>query len=329
MQNQWIIVGIDISKLTLDVSCVTTNEHFKTDNNKTGFKEILKWAKRKRIASENLWIVFENTGLYSMAIKKFCTEVGLRYSEVPGLAIKRSGGLSRGKNDKVDAKRICLYGMEKQGVLKPSFPYRAEIARLKTLMNMRDRLVTQRAGFVTSMKEFLAADAFEASDLIIKSHKAMVKYLTKNIEQLEGEIKRVIKENEEINRNYALVTSIVGVGFVVAVYTIIYTQNFEAFTDARKFACYCGTAPFEKQSGTSIRGKTAVSHLANKKMKSILEMAARSASQSDPESKTYYQARLAKGKSASSTLNILRNKLIARMFAVVRDNRPYEIRCAA
>lgn len=120
-----------------------------------------------------------------------------------------------------------------------------------------------------------------------------------------------------------MLLSIKGVGKLVSIATIIKTRNFTRFDDARKFACYCGTAPFENTSGTSIRGKTKVSHLADKRMKSLLDLAAKSAIQYDKELRAYYLKRTADGKSKMSTINIVRNKILSRMFAVIKRQTPF------
>ncbi len=95
------------------------------------------------------------------------------------------------------------------------------------------------------------------------------------------------------------------------------------FKDARKFASFCGIAPFPNSSGTSIRGRTKVSHLANKKIKSLLDLCAKSAIQSNPEMKSYYHKRIEQGKNKMSTINIIRNKIVYRVFAVVKRQTPY------
>jgi hypothetical protein len=57
-----------------------------------------------------------------------------------------------------------------------------------------------------------------------------------------------------------------------------------------------------------------------------------SAIQHDVELKQYYQRKVAEGKNKMSVVNAVRNKLILRIFAVLRDNRPwvenYQRRCA-
>jgi len=89
-------------------------------------------------------------------------------------------------------------------------------------------------------------------------------------------------------------------------------------------ACYAGVAPFEHRSGTSVRSRTRVSHLANKPLKSLLHMAALSAMQYNKDLQAYYERKVAEGKSKMLVINAVRNKLITRIFACIRDNRKYQ-----
>jgi transposase len=104
---------------------------------------------------------------------------------------------------------------------------------------------------------------------------------------------------------------------------IVTTNGFTKFASWRKFATYCGIAPFPNTSGTSIRGKNKVSNLANKKLKSLFDLCAKSAIQNNPEMKIYYNRRIEKGKNKMSTINIVRCKLLARIFAIVKRQIPY------
>jgi transposase len=94
------------------------------------------------------------------------------------------------------------------------------------------------------------------------------------------------------------------------------------FKNARALACYCGIAPFESSSGNS-NGTPKVNHLANKRIKTMLNMAAVAAIRIKGEHKEYYNRRVKNGKSKMSTLNIIRNKLLYRVFAVVNRGTPY------
>ena len=134
----------------------------------------------------------------------------------------------------------------------------------------------------------------------------------------------IVKEDKELIHMYGLITGIKGVGKMSALLIIIYTNRFTNFKTWRKFASYSGTAPFPHQSGTSVNGRSKVSHFANKEIKSMLNMCAISAIQHNTEMSLYYQRRTEQGKNKMSTLNIIRNKLIARIFAVVKRGTAYE-----
>ena len=104
---------------------------------------------------------------------------------------------------------------------------------------------------------------------------------------------------------------------------MVYTCCFTSFTDARKLACYAGVAPFEYSSGKSIRGRSKVSHLANKKLKALLSLATLNAKRKDKELQLYYQRKISEGKNGMLVMNALRNKLIHRIFATVKRGTPY------
>ena len=105
---------------------------------------------------------------------------------------------------------------------------------------------------------------------------------------MERKIKTIINANTKLKKLYKLIRSVKGVGDQTAYYFIVYTDGFTRFKQWRAFASYCGTAPFPYRSGSSIRGKNKVSHLANKKIKSLLDLCAKSAIQHDAQLKAYY-----------------------------------------
>ncbi len=106
---------------------------------------------------------------------------------------------------------------------------------------------------------------------------------------------------------------------------IIYTRNFTSITNSKAFASYCGVAPFEHSSGSSIRGRTSVSHHGNKKLKALLNNGAWQAVRFDHEIRGYYDRKVADGKHKLSVVNAVKNKMISRVFAVVKRGTPYVI----
>lgn len=316
-------VGIDVSKGSLDVYDHCSSLHRQFDNSKEGFVKMIKWIEKLNERFDQLVICFEHTGIYSLPLAVHLTEKEISFCMVPGLEIKRSLGISRGKNDKVDAKRIAHYAFLRKEELRPTILASKALIRLKSLLNLREKMVRQRAGYkgsLNEMKQFL--DQGE-NKIWFNTQQEIIKTLNDQVENVEQEIKQLIREDEQLKKLYKLVTSVKGVGLILGVSFIVYTNSFTSFDNWRKFASYCGIAPFENRSGISLKGKSKVSHLANKRLKGLLSNAACSAIQHSPEMRKYYNDRLSKGKSTMATQNIIRNKIVSRVFAVVKRQSPY------
>jgi len=318
------IVGIDISKLTFDAAIHSNQMESQFENGKKGFGELVDWAfENSGSPRGSVLFVLEHTGLYSYGLSVYLSSNDIPFLLVPGLEIKKSMGMVRGKSDKADAKMIAKYGYRLRDEIKPSVLSREQEQSIKRLLSLRERLVKQRAGFKASLKEQKRVLDKKENATLFSTQQKMIGYLSKQIREVERQIDLVIRNNESMSQNYKLLTSIKGIGPQTALFMIAYTANFTRFDNHRKFASYCGIAPFQNQSGTSIRGRTKVSHLANKKLKSLLDLCAKTSIQHNTEMRIYYEKRIAEGKNKMSTINIIRNKLVARMFAVVKRGENY------
>ena len=322
MEKVQHVIGADLSKRTIDLFFHLFNDYIRIDNSPSGFKELLKWIYEHQINSSELMIVMEHTGLYSFCFENFLRQHQISFTKINALAIKRSIGLARGKSDKIDARRIAEYGYEKRSKLVAEIPASNELKRLALLYATRERLVKQKTALLNAVKEYRNI-GLTPKDSIMQSQMKIIRTLKKEIAKMEVEMKAIIDHDPSLQQNYQLLQSIKGVGKVLASATIIKTKNFTRFNNARKFACFCGTAPFENTSGTSIKGKTKVSHLADKHMKTLLDLSAKTAIQHDKELREYYLRRIANGKSKMSTINIVRNKILYRIFAVIKRQTPF------
>lgn len=317
------VIGIDVSKKTIDACIHVSGRSKEFKNTRRGLHEFLNWSKRHVEDINAVLFVFEHTGMYSYLITTFLDAKGCRYFVAPALEIKRSMGIVRGKDDKVDAKRIALYGFRLKDELVPSKKHNRSISQLKSLMSLKAKLIKQRAAYKGTLKE--QKRIYKAKDFktIFDVQQRMICYLTKQIKAIESQIIEIIKKEDELEHNLNLIVSIKGIGLQMGTTMLIATENFKKFDTWRKFASYCGVAPFAYQSGTSVKGRTKVSQLANKKIKALVHMCAITAIQHNPEMKQYYERRIAAGKSKMSTINIIRNKLIARIFSVIKRQTPY------
>jgi len=316
-------VGIDVSKETLDARLHVKKLSAKFLNNKAGFKQLLSWVKSHSGDLEAVIFCFEHTGIYSLPLASFLGQLNLSFAMVPALEIKRSLGMVRGKNDAIDAQRIAEYCYLRRHTIKKTILPSKTLMQIKALLGLRERMVAQRAGYVASLGEMKQAFKAKENPELFKAPADLVSTLNKAIKNFDVKIQQLIKEDPQIKELYDLVVSVKGIGPVVATNLIVATNCFTTFKNSRQLACYSGIAPFEKQSGTSLKGKARVSHYANKRLKVLLNLAANNVVQTDPELKQYYERRVNQGKSKMSTLNIVRNKLLHRVFAVVKRRTPF------
>ncbi|MEJ7738828.1 MAG: IS110 family transposase [Chitinophagaceae bacterium] len=322
MKNWEFTLGVDVSKNTLDISCSELNEHIKINNGTEGFVLFLKWCRNYGINLQKSFVVMEYTGGYEYKLLQFCETQNILYTRIPGLAIKKSLGITRGKNDKVDSARIAQYGEEKHKSLKASKPLNSAIISLKELLSFRKRLVRENAGYQSTIKEREHMYSVSKKDIVIKTLEQKQKANLKSIAAIEVQMMKIVNENEKIATNYMLITSIKGIGKVNGLMTIAYTENFTSFNNPRSYAVYVGVVPFDNSSGTSIKGRKKVSHIANKELKQELNQAARSALEWDKDMKSYGQRKL-QTKCYKVVLNNIKFKLILRMFAVVKKGEKY------
>jgi transposase len=318
------IIGIDVSKLVLDVYILSKKYHFQVENSPAGFAQLLEIScKKLGLPHDQLYFCFEHTGRYSRLLSVFLEQSGITFSQIPALDIRASKGISRGKTDKADAKDIALYAWRKKDELKPTKLHSAETSELRQLVALRDKLIKHRTAYKNSIKDLQDCYYDGETKFIKDAQVRMINQLNDEIMRVEQRMDKIIGSMPECKYNYQLIQTVRGVGPVIARYLIIFTENFTRFVNYRKFACYAGIAPFEYSSGSSVKGRTRVHPCANKQLKSLLNLAAMNAIQIPGEYKQYYLRRQNEGKNNMSTLNIIRNKLLARIFAVVKRQTPY------
>lgn len=325
--NYSFFVGIDISKKTLDFAVRDRKEllfHIKVDNSLAGLKQFQKECLSRNINLLQSLICCEHTGIYSQNILTLAIQEDLSVWLESSLRIKRSLGLQRGKSDRIDAIRISEYAFRYADLATIWHPERHTILKLRQLVALRKRLLNAKNTLRVPLSEVADFQDKKLQKEVEKLNRKPIEALGKQITDVEKRIKALIKEDDSLKHLFDLVTSVDGVGEVIFCEMVIATNEFKLFSCPRKFACYSGVVPFEHTSGTSIRGGTRVSHLANKQMKKLLHMAALSVVSRKGEMADYYHRKVEQGKNKMLVINAIRNKIIHRIFACVRDDRKYE-----
>jgi transposase len=321
-------IGIDISKNWLDIAVIRPNcndvVEVKCDNNIKDLRLLKSKLKSRKINfTKSTLVVMEHIGVYKNILLKFLIAQKCSICIESALRIKRSLGLTRGKNDTIDAKRIAQYAITNQANLIPWKNPRTAVLKLKNLLSNRERFITALSMIETPLKE-LTKFHFKGDIAYYGGiNNPVIKKIRESIKNIEAEIKLLIGKDEELNRQLILLTSIPGIGHIIAMNLICYTHEFTLFKTGKKLACYIGVAPFEHSSGISVNGRSRVSHLANKNLKKLFHMAALNQVQHKGELREYYDRKVAEGKKKMLVLNAIKNKLVLRVAAVMKRGTPY------
>jgi len=316
MEQVSFFTGIDVSKLWLDIAVFKPGHGIayrtRINNNAKEIRSFFKGLKRQLNAeiTEHLFCM-EHTGKYGYAfLNASIVEQAKVWVELP-IQIKRSQGLVRGKTDQWDAARIAQYAYrfaDKAVFWKPADK---TIQDLKELQVKRNRLVKAHAQLTQENK----------NDPLFKKPLLAIRQA---IQAVEIKMEELIVQNESAVQQYELLKTVPGIGKQTAIALIIVTNGFTRLTETRKLSCYSGLAPFPYSSGSSVKGRTKVSKMGDKKLKVLLNLSAWNAIRSIAAFKDYFNRKVSEGKHKMSVINAVRNKLIALALAVIKRNSPFE-----
>lgn len=307
-----------MSKDKFDVNFVDANgeENFlKVSNTLSGVSGFL-----ETLAKDSV-LVAEDTGTYGDLLVFLSNQMNIRIALVPGYTLKHSMGNPRGKSDPIDASRIREYGMRFFDRLVFREYDTENLCELQELYRLRFQLVKSRKEVMTgdksrSKKPIQSLNAHRSVKRILQS-------LSEEIDTIELEMNRIILVSPELSESFKLITSVTGIGKVIAIDLIIKTGNFRQIDTARRAASYAGICPFPNSSGNMVR-KSRISPYGDKSLKTLLYMGTLSVVKHNKEYNLYYQKKRYEGKPHFLIMNNISNKLIQVVYALIRDGKPFD-----
>ena len=307
------IYGVDISKDVFDVMS-WKGGYFQLSNDEKGFKKLI-----KSIAKESL-VVMGATGYYHYCLVQYLYEQGYTVSVVNPLSVKRfiEMKLSKIKTDKSDAKAICEYAVTNEVPLYTAKDKsQAECLQLICLI---DTYLKHR----TAIKNKLHGEKVLGipSKAVYHSLNRSLKAIKKEIELLDQRLTELVKDHQQ--SQLTLLKSIPGMGVKTALMLIVMTDGFNRFENAKQLCSYAGITPIIRESGSSVRGRSRISKMGNKKLRNLLFLCSFSACKYNKACKEIYERIVAKGKSKKLALIAVCNKLLKQAFAIVKSGLPYD-----
>lgn len=271
-------IGIDVSKATLDAALqdeqgnVVKEERVK--NSTSGLRTLLRKWTRQGLCDTRALVCLEPTGHYSHGVVK--TLVDMRYPTWLAHAtdIRLSIGMQRGKSDTVDAPRIAQYAHRFRDKARLVGQAHLAFAELTALLALRERLVKERAKDKAQLSDNVLHLTGSAKELVKAELQRQLKALERSITKLDKAISAFLRKDSALQRKNKLAQSVSGIRPVLVSELIAHTAGFTRFDPPRQLVCSVGAAPFERTSGSSVRGKTATSSFANHRLKSLFKLAA-------------------------------------------------------
>lgn len=321
-------IGVDVSKATLDWAVSdgkTIILQTQCVNSEAGIKAALKLIKvLPNFKVSEAVCCLEHTGIYCAHLLSYLHKLHFPTWLENSLQIKRAGGLQRGKNDAIDSIRIAEYAYRFRDKMQLWSPQRLVLQKLAALSVLRQRLLLIRQQLQQPINEQERFINPLLQKQLVKSCQASIKAIDADLKSTDKRIHDLIQADEQLKKLFSLVTSVPGIGPTTATELIIATEEFNTINNPKKLACHAGVAPFEYQSGSSVRGKTKVNQHARKRLKSLLHLGAMSVICAKGELQDYYKRKVAEGKNKMLVLNSVRNKLIHRVCSVVHRQQKYD-----
>lgn len=306
------IYGVDISKDVFDVVS-SQNVYKQYPNTPKGFK-----AFAKELDPDAL-VVMEATGYYHYCLAQYLYGKDIAVSVVNPLSVKRfiQMKLSKVKTDKSDARAICEYA---QNVEVPLYTAndeaQAESLQLIRLMDVYLKQSTQIKNKIHGEKALGIP-----SKVVYKSLERSLNALKKEIKQLETRLLELVKAHQQ--EQLTLLKGIPGLGNKTAIMLIVMTDGFSKFERAGQLCSYVGITPTIRVSGSSVRGRSRISKVGNKKLRNLLFLCSFSACKYNRACREVYERIVAQGKSKKLALVAVCNKLLKQAFAIAKSGLQY------
>lgn len=265
----------------------------------------------------------ENTGVYGSNLVAFLTTHQLYvWVEMP-LRIKKAGSFERSTDDKLASIKIACYALRHQDKVQYWQSLQDNIEKLILFISQKDRVMESITQLTVPVNELRDAGLTKEAALLEKDQHSAIQSLKKSKEKIASLMLTIVNDDNDLHLKVKRILSIDGIGPVTAVSLLVYTKGFTAFENAKQLACYCGVVPYVKSSGTRVRFKPSLNPFANKKLTKLLHMCALFTIKNNRDLKIYFERKVKEGKNKMSVINAVRNKLLHRVFAVIRDERNY------
>lgn len=322
-------VGIDISYKTF-TACICTRETSNQlsfsevstfENGTKGFNQLLRWVKRIIKPGEESVFLMEATGVYYESLAHHLFKIKQKVVVVlPNMSKHYFSSLNiKSKTDELDAKVLSRFGIEREHRLWE--PPKGIYLQLRNLTRFNVQLQDYKTalGNIKHSKE----SSHEVQGFIMRSNQKLIKQIDEQIKQCRIQIEKLIASDPVFEQKIKKVMSIKGVGMITVATIVAETLGFEHFFRAKQVASYAGYDVVQRESGTSIKGKTRISKKGNRYIRNALYFPAMVATRFNPELKEAYKRIIIKKPSKMIGQVAIQRKLLILIYTLWKNDTEY------
>ena len=312
-------LGIDIAKLKFNVCLIHRSGKLKHKvflNTSAGFTQLREWLSKQGV--ERVHACLEATGAYGDALALSLHQAGQTVSVVNPAAIKAfaQSRLSRTKTDRVDAELIARFTKAQE---PPAWtPPPQEVRELQALVRRLESLAEMRVAEENRLSSGVTVEVVRQS---VEEHLA---YLNTQIKRTEKLIREHINRHPTLKRRSELLDSIPGIAEATASLLLSEITDITHYRSARQVAAYAGLVPRERQSGTSVRGRTRLSKIGNARLRRALYFPAITALRCSPFFQAWAEGLRQRGKCKMSVICAVMRKLVHVAYGVLKSGKPFD-----
>jgi transposase len=305
--------GIDVSMDRLDVMVLPDRSGFSVENNAAGWTGLI-----ERLSGSPLVAIgIEPSGGYERGVIRALLAAGLSVRRINPNKL-RQFARARGvlaKNDRLDARLIAEYV-----AIMPTRIVQRDVAaeRLAEVVTMRRQLCDEH---VTVENQ-----AAHVEDVMLRRlNKRRMARLKADISLLDKRLAEIVAADPALAQRYELLTSMPGVGPVLA-FTLIALLPELGQMSRKQIAALVGLAPYDFDSG-KLRGHRSI-YGGRMPVRNVLYMAALSACRYNPALKVFHNRLASADKKSKVVIVAVMRKMITTLNAMLRDNAAWQIKTA-
>jgi len=291
-------------------------------NNLKGFEAFFCWAEKKKEQTDPLRFTMEATGVYYEQLAYFLHRKAQHVSVIlPNKTKAYFQTLNlKSKTDKLEARALAQLGLERK--FAKWEPLSKQMYELKTLCRERVMLLEEKT--MVSNRLHAETHCQSPNSSVVKRLKKRIDFIKRQIKEVEKQLKTIVKKDKELDKRMDNICQLKGLSFITVITVISETNGFALFRNRAQLTSFSGYDIVQRQSGSSVLGKTKISKKGNRYIRRALHMPSLCVIKYNEEYRNLYERVFERTKIKMKGIVAVQRKLLLLIFSLFKKNQAYD-----